>query len=132
MYNKSILIGRISNDLELRETNSGKSYCKFNLAVNRMNGGVDFIPVTVWNKQAENLVQYQKKGSLILVDGPINVGSYTDSEGNNRSTFEIVAQIVQFLEKKGNTSMEESQENEKDPYEEIGEQISIDDNFLED
>ena len=97
MFNKVVLCGRISNDLELRQTNNGKSYCRFNLAVNRMNEGTDFITITVWNKQAENIVQYQSKGSLILVEGSISTGNYTDSDGNNRKTFEVIAQNVQFL-----------------------------------
>lgn len=131
MYNRTILVGRISTDLELRETSNGKSYCRFNLAVNRMNEGTDFIPVTVWNKQAENLIQYQNKGSLILVDGSISMNNYTDQNGNNRTSFEVVAQNVQFLEKRNNASTEESQDNETNPYEEFGEQVSIDDNFLD-
>ena len=58
MFNKVTLVGRISTDLELRYTGSNKAYCRFNLAVNRMNEVTDFIPVTVWGKPAENLVQY--------------------------------------------------------------------------
>lgn len=135
MFNKVVLVGRISNDLELRQTNNGKSYCRFNLAVNRMNEGTDFITITVWNKQAENIVEYQSKGSLILVEGSISTGNYTDSEGNNRKTFEVMAQNVQFLGNKRNNDVSEEQSdvdsNENDPYEEFGEQISTDDGFLD-
>lgn len=135
MFNKVVLVGRISNDLELRQTNNGKSYCRFNLAVNRMNEGTDFITITAWKKQAENIVQYQSKGSLILVEGSISTGNYTDSEGNNRKTFEVMAQNVQFLGNKRNIDVSEEQsdvdDNENDPYEEFGEQISIDDGFLD-
>lgn len=135
MFNKVVLCGRISNDLELRQTNNGKSYCRFNLAVNRMNEGTDFITITVWNKQAENIVQYQSKGSLILVEGSISTGNYTDSDGNNRKTFEVIAQNVQFLGNKKNNDVSEEQSNEdndeNDAYEESGEQVSIDDGFLD-
>lgn len=135
MYNKVVLVGRISTDLELRQTSNGKSYCRFNLAVNRMNEGTDFITITVWNKQAENIVQYQSKGSLILVEGSISTGNYTDLEGNNRKTFEVMAQNVQFLGNKRNIDVSEEQSdvdsNENDPYEEFGEKISIDDGFLD-
>ena len=100
-----------------------------------MNEGTDFITITVWNKQAENIVQYQSKGSLILVEGSISTGNYTDSEGNNRKTFEVMAQNVQFLGNKRNIDVSEEQsdvdDNENDPYEEFGEQISIDDGFLD-
>lgn len=132
MYNKVTLVGRISTDLELRQTNNDKSYCRFNLAVNRMNEGTDFITVVVWNKQAENLVKYQNKGSLVLVDGSISTGSYTDADGNNRRTFEVMAQNVQFLSsKKVETNEFQEEVEQSDPYDEFGDQISIDDNFLE-
>lgn len=133
MFNKVVLCGRISNDLELRQTNNGKSYCRFNLAVNRMNEGTDFITITVWNKQAENIVEYQSKGSLILVEGSISTGTYTDADGNNRKTFEVMAQNVQFLGNKRNNDVSEEQSNEDnnetDPYEEMS--IDIDNDFLE-
>ena len=135
MYNKVVLVGRISTDLELRQTNNGKSYCKFNLAVNRVNEGTDFITITVWNKQAENIVQYQSKGSLILVEGSISTRNYTDSEGNNRKTFEVMAQNVQFLGNKRNNDISEEIQNvdncETDPFADFGEQVSIDDDFLD-
>lgn len=131
MYNKVVLVGRISTDLELRQTNNGKSYCRFNLAVNRMNEGTDFITITVWNKQAENVVSYQSKGSLILVEGSISTGNYTDSDGNNRKTFEVMAQNVQFLGNKKTSDENTIEQSESDPYEEFTEQVELDDNFLD-
>ena len=132
MYNKVTLVGRISTDLELRYTGNNKPYCRFNLAVNRINEGTDFISVTVWNKQAENLVQYQNKGSLILIDGSISMNNYTDQNGNNRTVFEVMAQNVQFLSKKSESSNNEQDEdnNQSDPYEEVGEEVDLD-NFLD-
>ena len=132
MYNRTILIGRIANDLELKQTNSGKAYCKFNLAVNRMNDGTDFIPITVWNKQAENLVQYQNKGSLILVDGAISMSNYTDQNGNNRTSFDVMAQNVQFLgNKKTDANIGDNSTEENDLFAEYGETVEIDDGFLD-
>lgn len=128
MLNKTILIGRISTDLELRETNSGNSTVKFNLAVNRIKEGTDFIPVQVWGKQAENIVQYQSKGSLIAVEGSIRIDEYTDSDGNNRRFTYVLAQNVKFLDKK--TSGQASHD-EEDVYSEFGDSVEIDDNFLE-
>ncbi len=130
MYNKVTLVGRISTDLELRYTNNQKAYCRFNLAVNRMNEGTDFIPVTVWNKQAENLTQYQNKGSLILIDGSISMSNYTDQNGNNRISFEVMAQNVQFLGNKKETNPSTDNE-ENDPFTEYGETVEIDDGFLD-
>lgn len=123
MFNKVVLVGRISTDLELRQTNNGKSYCRFNLAVNRMNEGTDFITITVWNKQAENVVSYQSKGSLILVEGSISTGNYTDSDGNNKKTFEVMAQNIQFLGNKKNNTVDEVSSEEVDPYSAFGDLI---------
>lgn len=132
MFNKVTLVGRISTNLELRYTGSNKAYCRFNIAVNRMNEGTDFIPVTVWGKPAENLVQYQNKGSLILVDGSISMSNYTDKDGNNRTSFEVMTSNVQFLGNKKNDNVEENNtEQSSDPFEEFSEQVTIDDNFLE-
>lgn len=131
MFNKVTLVGRISTDLELRYTSSSKAYCKFNLAVNRMNDGTDFIPITVWGKPAENLVQYQNKGSLILVDGSISMNNYTDKDGNNRTSFEVMTNNVQFLSSKKTNDEGSNEQKETDPYEEFGNQIEVDDNFLD-
>lgn len=131
MFNKVVLVGRISTDLELRQTNNGKSYCRFNLAVNRMSEGTDFITITVWNRQAENIVEYQSKGSLILVEGSISTGTYTDADGNNRKTFEVMAQNVQFLGNKRVSESETEEQSTSDPYEEFNEQVELDDNFLD-
>lgn len=131
MFNKVTLVGRISTDLELRYTGSNKAYCRFNLAVNRMNEGTDFIPVTVWGKPAENLVSYQNKGSLILVDGSISMSNYTDKDGNNRTSFEVMTSNVQFLSSKKTNDETIITQTESDPYEELSEQVNLDDDFLD-
>ncbi len=131
MFNKAVIVGRISTDLELRYTSSNKAYCRFNLAVNRMNEGTDFIPVTVWGKPAENLVSYQNKGSLILVDGSISMSNYTDKDGNNRTSFEVMTSNVQFLGSKKASDEITGEQVESDPYEEMSEQIDLDDEFLD-
>lgn len=137
MFNKVTLVGRISTDLELRYTGSNKAYCRFNLAVNKNYKNeygeyeTDFIPVTVWGKPAENLVQYQNKGSLILVDGSISVNNYTDKDGNNRTSFEVMTSNVQFLNSKRTNDETTTESVKSDPYEDFENQIEIDDNFLD-
>lgn len=131
MFNKVTLVGRISTDLELKYTSSNKAYCRFNLAVNRMNEGTDFIPVTVWGKPAENVVSYQNKGSLILVDGSISMNNYTDKNGNNRTSFEVMTSNVQFLSNKKTNNNTNAEQTETDPFENFENTIEIDDNFLE-
>lgn len=136
MYNKITLIGRISNDLELRYTNSNKPNCRFCLAVNRTYTNVegeretDFITCRVWGKQAENLVEYQKKGSLILVEGQLAVSNYEDSDGNRRTAYEVMANNIQYLEKKKDETTTK-EEDTSDPFAEYGETVDIDDGFLD-
>lgn len=103
--NETILIGRISTDLELKEVNSNK-LVNFNVAVNRQDNKTDFIPCVCFNQIAENLCKYQKKGNLIAVKGSIRQNEYLDKEGNKRYSFNVLASRVQFLEasNKENTS----------------------------
>lgn len=104
--NNSILIGRIATDLELRGTDN--KVVNFNLAVERYGrkDEVDFIPVTVFGKSAENLVQYQSKGSMIAIQGYIRQENYTTEDGNKRNAFKVIANRVQFLGAKANKSEE--------------------------
>ena len=137
MFNKVTLVGRISTDLELRYTGSNKAYCRFNLAVNKNHKNeygeyeTDFIPITAWGKTAENLVNYQNKGSLILVDGSISMNNYTDKDGNNRTSFEVMANNVQFLGSRRTELEKTDEETVKEPYEETSkkanEEITLDD-----
>lgn len=100
--NNSLLIGRIANDLELRGTTENK-VVNFNLAVERYGkkDEVDFIPCTVFGKSAENLVQYQAKGSLIAIQGYIRQENYQTEAGEKRNSFKVIASRVQYLGTKG-------------------------------
>lgn len=92
--NKVTLIGRITKDLELKYIGKkNTANVKFNLAVdNYENGqkGADFIPVTVWGKQAENLCKYCGKGSQIAVNGALKIRSY-DKDGVKKYVTEVLA-----------------------------------------
>lgn len=104
--NKAILTGRITKDLELRETKLGTKVCEFTIATNRpvIRDGekqADFINCIVWNQQAENLCKYQKKGNLIAVFGEIRTDSY-EVEGNKRYKTYILVNNIEFLEKRDN------------------------------
>ena len=95
-------IGNICNDLELKSTNSGKSVCSFNLAVKRpfTKDITDFFTIVCWNKQAENVSKYCHKGTKIGISGVLTTRSYQDRDGNNRTVYEVLANEVEFLEKK--------------------------------
>ena len=96
IMNNVVLIGTISTDLELKQTMNGKSVCQFNLAVNGYGEKTDFIPVQVWNKQAENLVKFQQKGSKIGVVGRLSVDNY-EQDGQKKTFTKVVAHEVEFL-----------------------------------
>jgi len=133
--NRICLVGRITKDLELRETTSGKSKCEFNLAVNRDKDNADFITVQVWKDQAINLCQYQKKGSLIGVEGQLRVVSFDKADGTKGYKTYVLASKIEYLSSK--ETIEEKkvekvkEEDKSDPFAEFGEMISVDDNFLE-
>ena len=107
--NRAILIGRLTKDPELRTTSSGRNVCQFAVAVNRTftnaNGEreADFINCVVWDKQAENLCKYQKKGNQIAVEGRIQTRNYDDTTGRKVYVTEIIANNISFLDAKGST-----------------------------
>lgn len=129
MLNKCFLMGRLTAKPELKYTGNNKAYTKFRVAVNRYGEGTDFINVMVWNKQAENVCEYLDKGSMLLVEGVINTSNYEDSDGNKRVSFDVVAQNVQFLDRKKSAIDEEIEEAEE-TYEE-DDNVELDDNFLD-
>ncbi|HHV92991.1 MAG TPA: single-stranded DNA-binding protein [Firmicutes bacterium] len=104
MLNRVILIGRLTADPELRYTQNGTAVTNFRLAVERpytsQSGQreVDFIPVVVWDKQAETCANYLSKGRLVAVDGRLQVRSYDAQDGSRRWVTEVVAQDVRFLD----------------------------------
>jgi len=105
MLNRVILIGRLTQDPELRYTNSGTAVASFTLAVDRLRTGqdgekeTDFIPIVVWKKQAELCAQYLHKGRLAAVDGRLQLRSYENREGQKVRVAEVVAESVRFLDR---------------------------------
>ena len=97
--NKVFLIGRLTKNPELKSTTNGKSVCQFSIAVNRnhtnANGEkeVDFINCIVWDKQAENLFKYQKKGNMIAVFGELRNDSYEVNGEKKYKSYVIVNNI---------------------------------------
>mgnify|MGYP000934209129 CR=1 FL=1 len=104
MINNVVLVGRITRDVELRMSDSGKAYTTFSLAVNRAFKGqdgqqqADFINCKVFGKQAENLARYCGKGSMIGVLGSIQVSNFQGKVGNTIYRTEVIANNIQFLD----------------------------------
>lgn len=100
------LLGRLTRDPELKQTSSGKSYCRFSLAVKKefVKDGVDFINCVAWDKRAEFIANYFTKGQRILVQGRINVGSY-EVNGEKRNSFDVVVDRAEFIESQSNSNV---------------------------
>ena len=107
MINNTVLVGRLTKDVELRYTPSNVAVATFTLAVNRSfkneNGEreADFINCVMWRQQAENLANWTKKGALIGVTGRIQTRSYDNQQGQRVYVTEVVAEQFQLLESKG-------------------------------
>lgn len=100
MINNLTLIGRLTRDPELQKTTSGKSVTSFTLAINRSGSdGADFIPCVAWNKIAEVICQYLKKGSLMGLKGRIQTRTYENRDQKKVTVVEVIAEEIQFLEK---------------------------------
>ena len=101
------LLGRITKDLEPKTTTSGKSVCSFDIAVARkFNKEItDFIPCTVWDKTAELMCKFVKKGQLIAIDGSLYTRKYEDKNGNNRTAYEVNVNNFYFAESKKSTGV---------------------------
>lgn len=110
MYNKVILMGRITKDLELKTTPSGVAVLSFSLAVERSYAAkgeerqTDFINCVAWRNTAEFISRFFSKGAMILVEGELQTRSYQDKDGNNRTVTEVIVSSSSFTgEKKQST-----------------------------
>lgn len=142
MNNISILVGRITQPIELRYTTSNKAVVKLNLAINNSKEDTTFLPITVFGKLAETVSNYCKKGDLIGIQAIIKNHNWTDNEDKTHYDYNFIANKITFLQSKKNDNNEQlnnksNSEIEKDvmtshdPFQEFGEQISIEENFLD-
>lgn len=101
--NKVLLIGNLTRDPELLSTNTGVSYCRFSVAVNRAYSNsegqreVDFFNIIVWRTLAESCGKYLKKGSKVAISGSLQNRTYDDKDNIRRTVTEVVATDVEFL-----------------------------------
>lgn len=96
MINSVTLIGRVTQDIEVRKTNTNKSVASFTLAVGDKNSESSFINMTAWNKTAELLAQYAPKGKQIGVTGRLQTRMW-EKDGDKRKATEVIVEQVQFL-----------------------------------
>lgn len=107
--NKVVLVGRLTRDPEIRHTQSGAAVASLSLAVNRRKKDeADFVPVTAWNKTAELVEKYVKKGDRVGIAGRIQTGSY-EKDGRKVYTFDVIADDLEFLSTKAEREEPEQQ-----------------------
>lgn len=154
--NNVSLIGRITKDIELKTTDSGMVATAIFIAINNgknENGEerpADFPKICVYEKQAQNLAKYCKKGSLVAVTGRLKTRTYEKEDGSKVYETYVIASKVQFLDSKSSegskipeadytvhtetpsyTPVEEKKEDSvSDPFAEFGEQVSLSDEDL--
>jgi single-strand DNA-binding protein len=132
LYNRVILIGRLTQDPELRYTQNGTAVASFTVAVNRKfkRDEADFIPVVVWNKAAENCANYLGKGRLVAVEGRLQIRSYEAQDGQRRRVTEVVADEVKFLDRAGTSSASStptSSARDTDDWGKFGREVNLSD-----
>lgn len=129
MLNNICLVGRLVHDPEIKSTNSGSRVSTFAIAVDRNRPGqdgqrmVDYIDIVVWNKTAEFVCNYFKKGSWIAVNGRLETRSYEDKNGNKRKVFEVIADGVNFVGAKVDSNSERAQEPKFTEVEDDGDEL---------
>ena len=119
MYNKVILVGNLTRDVELKYTTSGVAIAKFGLATNRIykdnltgenKQETMFIDITVFGRSAEVANQYLRKGRRVLIEGRLVLDQWVDANGQKRSKHSVIAEKVQFMESKAESSMSDNYE----------------------
>lgn len=124
MVNHIIIHGRLTADPELKQTQSGVSVCNFTVAVDRSckNGEekqTDFFTVVCWRGLADMVAKYFIKGKEILVSGEMQSRKWQDNDGNNRTSWEIMANGVDFCGSKSENGGNSAPTNSAPKMEEI-------------
>ena len=101
--NKTMFIGNLTKDPELRTTQSGRSVCSFSVAVNDGKNPqtgeqyVTYYRVSAWDKQAENCAKFLVRGRKVYVEGRPSASAYTKQDGTVAANLEVTAHVVEFL-----------------------------------
>jgi single-strand DNA-binding protein len=124
--NNVVLTGRLTANPELKVTQSGTKVCVFALAVNKDKEHTDFPQIVCFEKTAENLCTYQKKGRMIGVNGRLQTRSYERQDGTKAYVTEVIANTVEYLSSKSDNSAK-TQQNEVVEVAEVPVSVSDDD-----
>lgn len=114
-FNKVILVGNVTRDIELRSINSGSSVCDLGMAVNDRKKAasgewvdeVTFIDVTLWNRTAEIAAEYLGKGSSVLIEGRLKLEQW-ETDGQKRSKLKVIGDRMQMLGGKKESAVQQT------------------------
>ena len=116
MFNKTILVGNLTRDIELRYAQSGSAIANAAIATTRkftQNGErkeeVCFVDITFFGKSAETANQYLRRGSKILVEGRLKFDQWQDTQGNKRSKHTVIVETMQMLDSKADNQGQQQQ-----------------------
>ena len=101
--NRLTLIGNLTNDPEIRSTQTGKNVCTFTIAVNRKKVSepqTDFFRINAWNGLADTCARFLTKGKKVAVVGELQARTYEDKQGKTRLSLDVSADEVEFLSPK--------------------------------
>ena len=137
MYNRIILIGRLTADPVLKYTPQGTAVATFTLAVNRRynRDETDFIDIVTWRTLAEHCAQYLSKGQQTALEGRLQIRSYEDRNGVRRKVAEVVADDVRFLGRSGGSggsgsgggyAQNYNNNNSGDEWDSLGQEVRVD------
>lgn len=136
--NKGVIVGRLVRNPELRYTSSNKAITKITIACNNSKDDTTFLDITIFGKMAETTNEYCQKGDILGIECVVKNYNWEDEEGKRHFTYNFVANRVEFISKaskstnKVETPQEQAKNNlNKDVFDEFGDSVSIDDNFLE-
>ena len=108
-YNKVVLMGNLTRDVELRSTNNNQSVANLGLAVNRRYRTADgedreevtFVDCEAWGRTAETMAKYLSKGRPVFIEGRLKLDSWQDKDGNKQSRLRVVVENFQFIDSRG-------------------------------
>tara|TARA_Y100000593_G_scaffold94755_1_gene195737 strand:- start:1858 stop:2229 length:372 start_codon:yes stop_codon:yes gene_type:complete len=120
-YNHVVLVGNLVRDPDVRDLPSGQTVCDMRIAVNTQRKETEetlFIDVTTWGSTAKTCAKYMSKGRSIIAAGRLKTDEWEDKEGNRRSKTYVVANTIQFNDKKSETAESAStgSESEEQPF----------------
>ena len=116
--NSFSITGRLTKEPELRYTSSNKPVASMDIAINNSKDDTTFLPIVVFNKQAETIKEYCHKGDLLGITGTIKNHNWEDDKGNKHYDYSFMANRVDFLSSKSNSTTD-TKKTENEPKQEV-------------